>query len=112
MATAQEVAAWMRAAFERDGELLQSVAVEEIRTSFGAAFVPWGRIRRDVLYAFRRLAPGGRIWDQRQRAWRRRNRHDPPDGGRRVSRPETRASPSSLRPCAAPNTPRGGASAP
>jgi hypothetical protein len=82
MATAKEVAAWLLAEFERAGQLAQADAVAGIRARFGAEFIRGGRIRRDVVEAFQKLAPEGRVWDQRQHAWRRRNRHDPPDRGR------------------------------
>src|SRR4051794_21203714 len=82
MATAAEVAAWMLAEFERTGELAQADAAAGIRARFGEAFVADGRIRNDVLAAFRRLAPEGRVWSRHAQGWRRRNAYDPPRGGR------------------------------
>ena len=80
MATAEEVAAWMYAEFERTGELRQTDALAGIRARFGAEFVARGRIRRDVLAAFQRLEPGGRVFVG-SKVWRRRNAHDPPFRG-------------------------------
>ena len=77
MATPAEVAAWMLAAFERDGRLAQRDAVAGIRARFGAAFVTGGRIRPDVLRAFQRLAPEGRVWVGSAQEWRRRTPEDP-----------------------------------
>src|SRR4051794_18293357 len=81
MATAAEVAAWMHAEFERTGELAQADAVAGIRARFGEAFVADGRIRNDVLAAFRRLAPEGRGWGRHAPGGRRREGYDPPPGG-------------------------------
>jgi hypothetical protein len=82
MATAQEVAAWLHAAFERAGELTRAGAVAGIRARFGPEFVAGGRIRKDVLEAFRQLAPEGRVFVGSRQAWRRRNPYDPPPRGR------------------------------
>ena len=78
MATAAEVAAWMHAEFERAGELTLADAVAEIRARFGPEFVAGGRIRPDVLAAFRELAPRERVWLGSVYAWRRREADDPP----------------------------------
>jgi hypothetical protein len=68
---AQAGARWLPAAFERAGYPVRTDAVAGIRARFGAGFVPEGRIRRDVLHAFARLAPAGRVWSMREQAWRR-----------------------------------------
>jgi hypothetical protein len=88
MATAREVAAWLQAEFEREGHLTQADAVAGIRARFGPEFVTRGRLRRDVLLAFRQLAPEGRVWVGSRHAWRRRDHVNPPPGpGRRGSGP-------------------------
>jgi hypothetical protein len=72
MATAAEVAAWMHAEFEREGELAQAAALAALRARFGAEFVAGGRIRKDVLLEFRRLDPAGRVWVGSYHVWRRK----------------------------------------
>jgi hypothetical protein len=82
MATADEVAAWMYGEFARAGKLTQVEAVEGIRAHFGGQYAPGGRIRQDVLRAFRRLEPAGRIWVGSAGTWRRRSPDDPRLRGR------------------------------
>jgi hypothetical protein len=82
MATAAEVAAWLQEEFARTGYLARADAVAGIRARFGAGFTVGGKIRWDVLHAFRALDPAGRVWVASRQAWRRRNAHDPPFGTR------------------------------
>jgi hypothetical protein len=77
MVTVAEVTAWMQAEFERTGTLLQADAAAGIRARFGVGFTVGGRIRKDVLDAFRALDPTGRVWVPSCQGWRRRNAHDP-----------------------------------
>ena len=53
-----------------------------IRARFGPEFVPGGRIRQDVLAAFRQLEPGGAGLVGSRQVWRRRNALPPPADGR------------------------------
>ena len=71
----------MLAEFEREGYFAQADAVAGIRARFGPEYVTGRRIRLDVLQAFRRLAPEGRVWVGSTQAWRRRTRADPPMRG-------------------------------
>jgi len=80
VAPVAEVAAWMLAEFERAGALARAAALAGIRARFGAAFVAGGRIRPDVLAAFRRGAQGRALWMPSRQAWRRRTPHDRPPG--------------------------------
>ena len=76
MAMVEEIARWLLAEFEREGYLTQAAAAAGIRARFGDDYAPGRRIRGDVLAAFRRLAPEGRAWSHRGRAWRRRRDDD------------------------------------
>jgi hypothetical protein len=67
----------MHAEFARAGELALADAVAGIRARFGQAFVVGGRIRPDVLDAFRELAPDERVWVGSVHTWRRRAPDDP-----------------------------------
>ena len=84
MTTPADVARWMLEEFERqDGYLAQTDAVYTIERKFGAAFVYNNEngslaIDRKVLNAFRKLTAETVVWERGERAWRRRDRHDPP----------------------------------
>ena len=84
MTSAAEVARWMLEEFERqDGWLAQEDIALAIERRFGAAFVDDNdngnlSITRSVLSAFRDLSAATIVWEQQERAWRRRESHDTP----------------------------------
>ena len=85
--TAQDVAEWMLAQFERRGQLYQSDAVDGIVREFGDDFVytnaTGGRsINRKVLDAFRKLTEETAVYNRAWRGWSKRTAHDNPDGRR------------------------------
>ena len=95
MATAKDVAEWMKAEVDKRGELLQTDAATHIERHFGGDFVEQsiggGRgirigfaysvglvIRKDVLRQFRKITDKTVVWDRTLRLWRRRRPKDAP----------------------------------
>ncbi len=77
----------MLSEFLSSNYLEQEWAASEIERKFGEKFVYFNEngnlaIERKVLQAFRNLTEKDVVWDTRERAWRRRERHDAP--GRRA----------------------------
>jgi hypothetical protein len=83
MATAREVARWMKSEMQRQGELIQEDAAQEILERFGKLFTYINdngnlAISREVLKEFRALTEKTVVWDRGQRLWRPRESTDPP----------------------------------
>ncbi|UFS66274.1 hypothetical protein LO749_17265 [Paracoccus denitrificans] len=83
MATAKEVADWIRTQLPEKSLLYQDRVARNIRQQFGEEFTyrnkngNWG-IRKDVLDEFRKLTPTDVVWSRSEQAWRRRRPNDPP----------------------------------
>jgi hypothetical protein len=81
--TPQDVAAWMLEEVNREGQLYQSEAVDEIEGRFGDEFVYENdngnpAIARKVLAAFRKLTEETVVWDRWDFCWRLRDESDDP----------------------------------
>lgn len=81
--TAKTVAEWMAAEFHKDGWLEQEWTASTIAGQFGEEFVYENdngnlAIHKDVLREFRKLTADTAIWVRGERAWRRRDKTDPP----------------------------------
>jgi hypothetical protein len=81
--TPSDVAEWIFAQLESEGELYQETAASEIERRFGQEFTPSNEngnpsIRRDVLAAFRKLSDETVVWERGERRWRKREKYDQP----------------------------------
>ena len=81
--TTATVAIWMQSELERQHELSQEDAVENIMRRFGRQFTYVNdngndAIAKDVLKAFKALTVNSVVWDRSERCWRKRTRQDEP----------------------------------
>ena len=86
--TALDVARWMKAELDRQGDLYQEAVVCDIAGKFGDQFTYINEngnpaISRAVLAEFRRLTEPDVVWARGERCWRKRQSYDP-DTGRAV----------------------------
>jgi hypothetical protein len=86
MATADDVAEWMKAEVDEHDSLYLSQAVLEIRENFGDEFLHENAngnlaIKQYVLDSFLKKTKDDVVWAQRDKMWRKRQANDEP--GRR-----------------------------
>lgn len=88
-ATADDVAAWMKAKLEYFHTLYQAEVAHEIRWTFGDEHTYINKngnvaIESDVLDAFRERTEDDVMWEAGERYWRRKFDHEP-DGQRKAN---------------------------
>ena len=83
LATAKEIAEWMRIEFQKLDRLYQTRVAYQIRTEFGEEWIYRNRngnfgIVNPVLNEFRKLTPADVVWSRSEQLWRKRRDNDPP----------------------------------
>jgi len=81
--TTNEVAAWMLAVIQEQGELTQSNAYYMINKQFGSGFTTVTNsgspsIKSSVLTAFKKISEDSVIWERSEKKWRKREFFDAP----------------------------------
>jgi hypothetical protein len=81
--TASDVAQWMLATIEEQGELTQNNAYYFINKQFGSGFTTVTNsgspsIKKGVLTAFQKISEDSVIWERGDKKWRKREFYDAP----------------------------------